>query len=334
MPKKDDIKKEVELKTHTLTEAERKGVDVKSNETAIQWQTKGVYFGLLILLVVVIAGVVTWIFKDVFFVKKVDKGHVVFTVNGKKFYSKDIEAMQAEAKTENVDSESSLNIIIDTETKRAAAESLNIKVSDNKYLNNTSDWQKTHSYPAALDSEVKEMEIGGYDISLFLLNFSRLQLYPNGLNVNNKPEGWRDAQAIAQDRAYAESKAKSYREKLSNKQITAEQAIDEIRKDPRLSSGASSNKSVIAVVDETGSVQGAGQSMKLDRDNWMADVKKLTAGQYTEIKVGKINLFDLPNNPNVDGYFYFVGLNKKLDAQPGLTDKLNQAIKQVKVERM
>lgn len=333
MPKKAKSKIEPPAAANTLTEFERDELDVKNNESKIRLQAKGVYFGLIILLVVVVAGGVMWLFRNTFFAKKVDRGQVVFTVNDKKFYSKDIDAMKAEASVENVDGKAALDIIIDSETRRAAAQSLGIDVPDKKLFNSTSDWQKERNYPAALDSVVKQMEVGGYSVAVFYFPFSRLQMYPNGLNVKNKPEGWRNDQAIAQDRAYAEEKAKAYRDKLSKKEITGDQAVSEIGQDARLSSGASSNKSVVATVDETGAILAAGQVLKLDNDGWMVDVKKLAPGQYSEIKVGKINLFDLPNKPAVDGYFYFVGLDKKIDPQPGLADKLNQAIKQVKVVR-
>lgn len=333
MPKKAKPKIEPPASTNTLSDSEREGLDVKNNENKIRLQAKGVYFGLIVFTIVLVAAGATWLVRSVFFPPKAERGHVVFTVNDKKFYSEDIEAMQADASLENVDGKTALDIIIDAETRRAAAESLGIQVPDNKLLNATSNWQKEHSYPTALDSVVKQDEVGGYSVAVFYLPFSRLQYPPNGLNTNNKPEGWRNAQAIASDRSYAEAKAKTYHERLSNKEITTDQAISEIREDERLSSGPSSNKSVAAVVDENGDVMAAGQARKIDENGWMADVKKLTPGQYSEIKVGKITLFDQSNSPEVDGYFYFVGLDKKIDAQPGISNQLNEAIKQVKVVR-
>ncbi len=63
MAQKDKSKIEPSAATNTLSDSEREGLDVKNNESKIRLQAKGVYFGIVVLIVVFLAIGITWLIR-------------------------------------------------------------------------------------------------------------------------------------------------------------------------------------------------------------------------------------------------------------------------------
>lgn len=326
MPKKAETKNEVELDTNTLSDAERESLDVKNHDSSIRLQTKGVYFGLIVLLVAAVAAGLFW------FIGGWDKDKIAFTVDGKKFYKKDVKVLQDEAAKDNISSEDALNIIKEAEKHTAAAVKLGIKVGDDKYDDASSQWRRTLGYKDALKSEAAMLKTGGYTVAVYYLPFSRLQMPLSGIyDGKAKPTDYRDPVAVAADRTYAQEKASYFQNELSSGKLKNEKAVEQIRADERLVAGPSTNRSGIHRIDNSGNTYVAGDIRKVDEDGWMDQIKGMQAGQQTSLGTGKIVLFDLPDRPTVDGYFYFVRLASVNEPKPNIEKQLQDAINSVRV---
>lgn len=336
MPKKTDIKKEVELDVNTLSEAERKDVGVHNNYDAIRWQTKGVYFGLVLLLVLALAGGLFWWLSTQY------KGKVAFTIDGKKYYARDVEKIQEQAAKEGVSEQESLDTIIDVEKQKLAAAKLgvvpnqdmiSVALQQKGYNENTSEWHKLKSYNEAQQAAVLQAQQGYYDIAFFTFDYSRMLDATGGAVGEKLAEGYRQPDAVARERDYAKAKAEEYREKYINKKITATELADIIHKDLRLAAHGVNNKSGVYRLNEDGDVLlTTGSTIGVNKD-WLAFLKDFNNPGVTEIKTGKITQYDLPNKPQVDGYYIFIDYRGKIEPQADIEQRFNQALGALKVEK-
>lgn len=143
--------------------------------------------------------------------------------------------------------------LFEFEKRRAAAKKSGVSVSDdeiNKSIkllypqysqnksveNNMERWVKLEAYDYALGQELKNegvnqlKHIKGY---IFFFNFSD-KIATND-NLDYRPDGYGEPLAIQKDKNYAKSAVEKYHKKLKNSEITADQALKEIKADRLLS---------------------------------------------------------------------------------------------------
>ncbi len=337
MPKKAETKNEVELDTNTLSDAERESLDVKNHDSSIRLQTKGVYFGLIIFGVLAAAGLLFLIIANL--------NDTAFTIDGKKFTKSDVKKVQDEAAKDKVNAQEALDTMIDTEKRRAAAAKVGAEPSEqqlesaiaSKYphqvdASQASAWRRVAAYGQAQETALAQAKEGYYDGDAFYFYFSRLQEALTGMaSLEQPPENYRDAAAIAKDREYAQDKVQYYYDQIKNKSMTGEKVTAEILKDAKLAPRFSSNRSGHFRVNDQGEQSLTNSLTESTKLVWREDVLAMTSPGLTEIKLGQVTLFDKPNNPQVDGYFYFVNLKLIVKAQPDIEQQYNAALSAVKV---
>lgn len=237
--------------------------------------------------------------------------------------------------------------IIRAEKKKIAAQKLNISYTESQ-LNElitksygvepskANDWQKLNTEEALITVRVRQIEKGGYVGSIFFFPFSRN--FYSTVFPQNAPFG--DEKTISEDRAYADNKAKEYRQKLIENKITSEQAITEIIKDEKLILGPSSNLSQSFVLDENGVSSKNGESVfDSTLKEYISVIKSLKPGDISQIQMHKsvipYDTIGLPYKTQVqkDVEFYFIKLDSNNKADSEIDYKFTKEVDSIRVRK-
>ena len=141
------------------------------------------------------------------------------------------------------------------------------------------------------------MKNGGYSGYVFVFNFSKNMMPPAAQEPKFTPN------YTVTDKIYAEQKAKLLRDQYINKQIDSEGLINTINSDPKISFGNMSS----VFVNSTVPLEDQIQSKEI-----YDYVIKIEKPSITPLSTGKMNIASYTEKPNyVDGYIYFVDLQKK-----------------------
>jgi len=250
-----------------------------------------------------------------------------------------------QAKAAGVSGNDAKSTLISVEKKKQAAEKLKINYNTeqideilNKYYSKNSskanEWQKLNAIDSAISNNILTKQTGGYRGSILYFPFSRN--FYSVMFPKSPPFG--EPNTIADDKKYAETKAKEYRQKLQTKSITDEKAILEIQKDERLILGPAANLSKKFTVDYAGfkKISGNGLQEPIMRD-YLTTLSKMKAGEISEIMIYKTRIpFDTSGKALKTDYdkeiqFYFIKLDTKTTPDPNIEQNFVREINTIRV---
>lgn len=271
-----------------------------------------------------------------------------FVIDGHSYSKTAYYNMMASAKKSGVSQKDATSQYIEIEKKRIAAEKMNLQPTPNQIENSQANsypstlgkdlsiWQKEVSYGNAIAPAIAFAKQGGYTGAYFKFPFAiHQEALPYQYRSGEKkvPDGWRDPKVVQSDKDYAKQVAEKDRERIKQG-ASSEEVIAEITADSRLGRLGSSNGSLVFSINQAGvDYLGAGIATDLSSKFDQKILQKENTVKLTEIMTGKIMLQDLPGRPQVDGYYYFVQIDKYQKANSAVQAEYDKAIGELKVQK-
>jgi len=187
------------------------------------------------------------------------------------------------------------------------------------------------TYENELLDAVRRAKTGGYYGSYFSFEIDVIRELPG-----NKTTISRDK--YDKQQAYADQKAKYYHEQIKKGQINAQDAIKTIVKDPQLTRETVNNSSLSFFLFNNNQLLNLANTKHVraiaPSEPWVKTLESLQPGQVSDIQTLKGRLNRSTDAANaVDAEYYFVSLKSKVQANPNLSNELDQLTKKISVRR-
>jgi len=275
----------------------------------------------------------------------IGKGKTIFIIEGKKYKDTEVESYtDFLTKYLEKEEEAAVKEVFELIKYKTAAEKVGISLSDtritdarklldeqNDVYKDTSEykkWAELESVRVAVDqslqSSSEDTAYKGYSYIFWFGN--RLSYTPDF----TPPGGYGDEKKVKEDRDYAKQRADYYHDQIKNGKITEDQAIKEIKDDPKLcyQYNAGSNFSV-----RFGSELSKSWSKQIYYKSVSDYASKNSAIELGDVRVGKTfvkkSLAENTEYEEAETFYYFV----KMEGESSIsTKKFNQTLEALKTE--
>jgi len=247
-----------------------------------------------------------------------------------------------QAKALKVEEPQAKDTIISYERRRIVAKSANISIDQTDVdallkdgdANGANEWQKLVAYQSVFDNNVQLMKDPGFKAAIYYFPFSK-HFDISGGQKPTDPK-FNDQKVIDEDKAYAKELATDYKQKIIDKKITPEKAIEEIKANDRLVYGTSRNNSNLVSLSGQGNVPLDGtRTYDMTYLGILPYVEKLKVGQASEMQTRKSVPSYQPNSQGtgkIDTAYVFAYLIQDNRDQKNDSSKIEKLLKAVKVK--
>lgn len=195
-----------------------------------------------------VIGVLVVILAIVLLPPLIKKMKVAFEIDGEKYTESQVDEDTKFAVDKGLSRDQARDAMKDYQSRRSAAGKAGIRMTDEQlkaaakasfpYGVPGNAWSDMVIYDKALSDfialdpveQIKQYYVG----HVFIFDFSR-KIASIDSDQDYQPEGYGDAAAIAEDKAYAKSRAEYYRQQLVDKTMAEAQIVEAIKQDRRLS---------------------------------------------------------------------------------------------------
>lgn len=237
------------------------------------------------------------------------------------------------------DRQVALDTLIDNLKIKVAATKLKVQPTDQQvyeqYIKNKvsavqakEKWVQLENYVRAEQKMENDSDSTAYAGYLFVFYYGNKKL-PDA--YNQELPGFGDNNQILQDKSYAKNQADKYVKLLAGKKLTPQQALDQIKADPKLGVVYKANNNFsLRFKGETSNPWQ--QQVSLSSDIISSIKSQKASGLMPIIQTGKLPMVIDPRSDKdyTDAFYYFVYLDT---AKPSLKDQLTVKVNGLKVQR-